>query len=629
SLLIADVLMDAYGISRDPKYLLAARAHIVDLLKEERRRYWPDGFLWNDHAIAGRIPVLARFWGLYRNHAGFDPGDATLILQGAARSALMLSKPGAFTFATNHGVMQNLALLHFCAAFPGLDGNGAFRKTAVERLSAQMRFYVSDSGVVMEHSLGYHDFGLSLVGMGLRYFELLGLEIPPVWAAKYEGMKRFHQLITRPDGTLPLYGDTEWMHHPEPLVADLEKGGGPLRPLRYRMPADTGYLDPVAAYAIFWDTLAGDPGDSRDPQAAPALAQTLLAWPNFASRAHKRADEMSLHFWARGNDWWTGIGYWPYGMAHRDKAEGWDGSNAPHAIGERPEVGRITRPVRYARGNGAHSLELERRTAEGYRARRQLVFMQPGIWIVLDAVSDSLGRGSRIDWALFPALAARGLGGNRFAFEDTGTHASMRVAYDVRKPGPVPVKLVSGSDNPFAGWTAIGNAIRKTHSLLFALSGRSQSILAWGLDSLGKTLESASLSDYAEDGSWRAAIVVAGDTLHLECGAAALDIRPSNGKSGVAGQRLDLRPVSVPEGEYAAMTGGFAALSGRYARYPESYSPYRLKWSGILLALFLAQEIFFLILRLFPPSVGTAARALSVPAWAGASAWLSMVYFAY
>ena len=63
-------------------------------------------------------------------------------------------------------------------------------------------------------------------------------------------------------------------------------------------------------------------------------AQTVVAWSNHRRHGHKHADEPSLHIWSRGYNWITATGYWPYGLEGFDEANGWAGSNAPHALKE-------------------------------------------------------------------------------------------------------------------------------------------------------------------------------------------------------------------------------------------------------------------------------------------------------
>ena len=62
------------------------------------------------------------------------------------RSGELLAKQKLFTVRTNHGVMQNIALLQVTAAFPLLPKTKDWRNLAIERLELQLGFYVSDEG---------------------------------------------------------------------------------------------------------------------------------------------------------------------------------------------------------------------------------------------------------------------------------------------------------------------------------------------------------------------------------------------------------------------------------------------------------------------------------------------------
>ncbi len=54
-----------------------------------------------------------------------------MLLQAAARTARLLAKEGHFTFSTNHGIMQNIALLRYCIAFPELPGVEEYKNLAI------------------------------------------------------------------------------------------------------------------------------------------------------------------------------------------------------------------------------------------------------------------------------------------------------------------------------------------------------------------------------------------------------------------------------------------------------------------------------------------------------------------
>ena len=156
---VPEVLLDAYEATGRDEFLLAARDVILGWASYERAAWFPRGFLWNDHATAARVVVLTEFWRLYRDHPAYEPRVARSVLRLVERSRQLLAKPSHFTFSTNHGVLQNLALLHISLAFPTLPASDRHKQVALSRLSEQMTFFVNDEGVVLEHSAGYHASG--------------------------------------------------------------------------------------------------------------------------------------------------------------------------------------------------------------------------------------------------------------------------------------------------------------------------------------------------------------------------------------------------------------------------------------------------------------------------------------
>lgn len=293
---IPNLLLSAYEFTGRDEFLITARDVILGWASYERKAWLPKGYLWNDHAIAARISVLAKFWKFYRNHPDYESEVAKHIFQLAARSGQLLAKPSHFTFSTNHGVMQNLALWQICLAFPALPNVEFYKQLALERMRDQMTFYINKEGVVLEHSAGYQMAGLKFIGMAFRYLTLMNVPIPEEWRVKYAKAKDFYAQLKRPDGSLPMFGDT---------------GGGSLG--LFVIPKQSRSLYPVAGYCVWWDGLDAWPNEE-------ALSQTVVAWSHFPGHAHKHADEMSVLLWANKHNWWTNIGYWPYGTKGRLEA---------------------------------------------------------------------------------------------------------------------------------------------------------------------------------------------------------------------------------------------------------------------------------------------------------------------
>lgn len=175
---IPKLLLSAYEASGRDDFLMTARDIILAWGLYERKAWLPKGFLWNDHAIAARISVLAKFWKHYRNHPDYEVEVAKAIFQLVARSARLLAKPSHFTFSSNHGIMQNLALWQICLAFPVILDVEFYNQLALERMRDQMIFYINDEGVVLEHSAQYQRLGLNLIALAFRYLTLLNMPIP-------------------------------------------------------------------------------------------------------------------------------------------------------------------------------------------------------------------------------------------------------------------------------------------------------------------------------------------------------------------------------------------------------------------------------------------------------------------
>ena len=169
ALAVPDRMLKAYEATGDGQWLRRALEYVKALHAFESRAWLPHGALWDDHATAERVFVLVDLFAQYQRQ---DKRDAALIapvVSQLRRAGEMLAKPDAFNYATNHGVMQNVALLHLATALPWLPEADRFRTLALDRLNRQMRFYISDEGVVLESSAGYHGFGLRLLGYVLRY----------------------------------------------------------------------------------------------------------------------------------------------------------------------------------------------------------------------------------------------------------------------------------------------------------------------------------------------------------------------------------------------------------------------------------------------------------------------------
>lgn len=618
------LLMRAYDQTGDDRFLLLARDMILGWANFEREAWLPQGFLWNDHATAARMPVVAEFWLRYRRHPSYDPAVGARVLEFAARSAAFLADPSQFTVTTNHGVMQNLGLWHYSLAFPTLPGTTSFRQIALERLTEQLGFYVNGEGVVLEQSAGYHRDGLELFGMALRYLTLIGAPPRPDWTEKYRRAVGVYTQLRLPYGELPTFGDTPV----EPDVAGprithvLPDGRVDAlgHPAIWPSPVPwTVY--PVAGYAVGWS--GGVPGENVPDH----RSQTVVAWAYFPGHGHKHADEMSLLLWAGGRGWIGNVGYWPYEAPGFAQAASWAGSNAPHLATEPASSARVTHLLSATQSERVRVIDLERAGPGSYRARRQIIQVMPDLWIVVDHASGRPDGVNHVQWTASAGanLRATGTAGlYRLQPEVGGLSMVLGVA---SSPGAT-VRQLHGSLDPFGGWQVIRWTPTPVDSLLIEQpAGDSWTITTWCLRddaSAGRGCPAAPISArFARDDDWSVTVprLPVPITLRRVGGVLEGDGLAGSGPSRVA---LEAAPdVTAPRAELRA------AVEKAIRHYPRfrELGYYRLRATYALLAAFVLQELAFAVVV----PRGTPRRVLrwaSVVAWLAVGVWLTRIYLA-
>jgi hypothetical protein len=622
SLVVTEILLNAHELTGDERLFAAAKQHLVGFAEHERAAWLPDGLLWNDHAIAARIPVLTKFWRLYRVRPDFDAATGRIVLGLLARSGALLAKPGHYTYRTNHGVMQNLGLFYLCLAFPAIPGASEWCDVAYARLSAQLPFYVNREGVVLEHSAGYQRFGMELLAMVLRCLTLAERPLPPEWAAKYTGAQEVYAQLRRPDGTLPIYGDTPSAAY-DPPVIEIEGPGraSPLRLAHGWRPRVPFMVTPAAGYAIWWRDLAHWPR-SFD------LAQTVVTWANYPSRAHKHGDDLSVLLWRGGQTWVTNSGYWPYTMWGRQEVEGWNGANAPHLTGEKRDSPRTTALLGYGDNGSVTVVDVTRNGPDQYLARRQVVQVGSDLWLVLDHVRDAAQGSTTTTWTVDPALEVVP-GAQPNAFRLIGGASGTAMSAIFASGSALRIERYRGSRAPFAGWVVMAGRPTPAHAFSITYpTGESWALAAWAAEKQGENgafTAAPEMLEWAGSDRWKLMVPLRSGTITVQRNQAELSVRDEG-----AGAINGLIPITSAPGEFAARAEVLAAFEAARNRYPpyREVRAYRVKVTWWLLALLAAQELTLFALRQRLRSRVHAVRLALALGWLIAGAWLVFVYFA-
>jgi hypothetical protein len=618
SWIVPDLLLRAYELDPNEAFFDNARRHILAFSQFEAKQILPRGFIWNDHAVATRASVLARFWRLYRTRADYKPDEAYHVLLHAARLIEVLTAPSHFTFATNHGFMQNLALLQLAASFPGLPNAARAKSLGLARLHDQAPFYVNDEGVVLEHSAGYHVTGTILLGFAIEAVRLVGEPVPEAWQRKYERTLEFYAQMRRPDASLPMYGNTT--NEPKPLPETLAgaKQANNRAPDRARSTATY----PVAGYAIWWNP-------ARGTERAGAV-QTIVPWSYFPGHGHKLADEMSLLVWADGVDWLTNNGYWPYDHWGRSIAYTWQGSGGPHVRGEAVRSNRDTRIRAAVDAPTLRALDLERTVEGGLKVRRQIVHIGDERWLAFDTHEDPSNRPLEVLWTTTPRVKIEPQGATNW-LATSGANAPRAFQMTFRGSDGFVANRLHGNRDPYGGWVTIDRVPTPAHAVKTSIPRPG----GWMLASLAlrdATVPAPNANPIANvqvtnAERWR---------VELQDGAATLAVAREDrrltvtrtGDGAQAPESFMLQPGADVSAQRAEIHRAFAQAKTKYPAY-RNIEHYRLRATWFVLGAWIAMVLVLAAAQRVAPRPTLALRRLGWLGWVGSSLWLAFGYFTW
>ncbi|MDP2323687.1 MAG: heparinase II/III family protein [Gammaproteobacteria bacterium] len=628
SLASADLLLDAYRLTRRDEFFRQARDVIVGFAQYEARQWINHGMVWNDHAIAGRIPVLVKFWAEYRARPDFDPAIGRIVLDLAARSAKLLAKPSFYAWRTGHGIVSDLAILQVAAAFPALPEISELRDVAAERFRNHLGYWINQEGVALLHSAGYHGSALYFFSMALRLHTLNGLSIPQEWWSRHAKAAEFYTLLRRPDGTLPMVGDTRSTPDLAGRLLDVARGtDGAAQALVQRKPSpptDGLAVYPAAGHAILWDGL------SQAGSAPETAAQTAITWSYHPGLGHKIADELSMVLWAGGRTWVTNTGYWPYGEPGREQAESWGASNAPHLLGESKHSERTSRVRGVGQGKGVVLLDMERTGPEGYSVRRQIVRLAGDqSWVVLDHAAGPVGRVTTTNWTFYPDLSVTPLsapGRYRIA---ASSDSPVSLVYSVSGSEGMATESVAGQTTPFAGWVVLD----RTPTRAPAIVVRQPSPDSWTLASFSLVKADTAranpvgtrMDKWTDAEHWKVVLkTVSGEVTLTRDGPS---VRVSRSGPPDADVAINLAGRDPLASDVTAVRESFRWASEHYHQFRELIF-YRVRLSYLLLALLVGQELLLFLIRRRMARVAQTLRLASWVVWPLGGFWLSQVYLA-
>lgn len=305
--------MNGYNEFKDPWYLYQMKFVLTDWLQDNFKPDFPSKeFSWYNHTIPNRLHVFMRIFEFIRRNKALDDSFTQTALRAIYWHARILAEEKPLYMKNhNHGLAQSYALFQASQLFSEFQLSVQWEKIARERLKNEITFALTKEGVHKENSPGYHDWVAPYCAEINQFAKhYTGKSITKnVKKLKNSGLK-FITAITRPDGTLPIIGDTIEGKPTKPGYTDIET-------LSYypyfqyvhsrgkdgHKPQQTIFQFPESGYYIYrdkWDKVEEN------------TATQLILKCGFLAIGHRHNDDGNILLYGLGEDWLIDTGIYGY-----------------------------------------------------------------------------------------------------------------------------------------------------------------------------------------------------------------------------------------------------------------------------------------------------------------------------
>ncbi|WP_214788264.1 alginate lyase family protein [Exiguobacterium sp. s21] len=302
-------LTQAYAATGNTEYLRYGKRIVTSWTKQypagNYKRYpWP----YHDHGTAIRTFHLLNFWNEFRSSTvNTDPAFSQLFAKTLYEHATLLATPSFYKPNNNHGMFQDLALTAVAETHRSFYRSSSWRSLATHRLTQQLNHSLSTDGVHLEHSPFYQIY---LYDTLARFND---------WAAanrfalssRMRDVKDMPGALTymlKPNGTLPMFGDTPSIVHRPDAIPYVER----YPHLYYAMTQGRSGAQPATRvgklsnqYAFFRQHWGGNAGPFHD-------AVQVMMTAGYHSNIHKHADDLSIDLYGYGRDFIVESGRYAY-----------------------------------------------------------------------------------------------------------------------------------------------------------------------------------------------------------------------------------------------------------------------------------------------------------------------------
>ncbi len=169
--------------------------------------------LWHDHATAFRLKHLVRWINflvlndLYQDYISIEEQKTLLDL--VQKHVEFLNLEENYSKHTNHGFDQMLIVYTVSLLWSNIEYLIKAGELAEKRLEEELDFAFTHQGVHVENSPGYQKFMLSRIELLTELKELGDDRLSKKAFDLIERAKKFLEVITMPNGYIPMIGDTK------------------------------------------------------------------------------------------------------------------------------------------------------------------------------------------------------------------------------------------------------------------------------------------------------------------------------------------------------------------------------------------------------------------------------------
>ncbi len=279
----------------------------VNLVAEALQR--SEQLSWHDHATGLRAVNLIWLGCMLRASAIPERQYLPLLFKLVDVHTSVLAAPDFYSKGTNHGFDQAYGLYFMSSVFPISEDQLKGKELGAARLRFEVVSGFNDEGVHIENSPGYHVTMMARLLRAERLIAAIEGVTPANVKRTIEQAMCFLTQAWRPDGTVPLLGDSEAV--PVRLEIELLKNYAGFDELSFvatsgargRKPAALEAVFPNAGYAFLRDAW---PTDSH------YQGLHLSFKCGYLSQYHRHDDDNTIVLCAFGEDWLVGSGIYKY-----------------------------------------------------------------------------------------------------------------------------------------------------------------------------------------------------------------------------------------------------------------------------------------------------------------------------